>query len=45
VNVGFHDSPANHHAEIARQYPQHWLPPSPTKEKQENHEDAHHQRR
>src|SRR3954465_8492180 len=27
VNVGFHDSPANHHAEISRQYPQHWSPP------------------
>ena len=27
VNVGFHDSPANHHAEIARQYPKHWVPP------------------
>lgn len=26
VNVGFHDSPANHHAEIARQYPKQWAP-------------------
>jgi hypothetical protein len=27
VNVGFHDSPANHHAEIARQYPKQWKSP------------------
>ena len=27
VNVGFHDSPANHHAEIARQYPKQWVAP------------------
>jgi hypothetical protein len=27
VNVGFHDSPSHHHAEIARQYPKHWSPP------------------
>lgn len=26
VNVGFHDSPANHHAEIVRQYPKQWTP-------------------
>ena len=36
VNVGFHDSPANHHAEIARQYPKKWAPPQP---KRDNHED------
>ena len=27
VNVGFHDSPANHHTEIVRQYPKHWRSP------------------
>jgi hypothetical protein len=27
VNVGFHDSPANHHAEIAKQYPKQWKSP------------------
>ena len=37
VNVGFHDSPANHHREITKQYPQHWTPPGQSKEKHENH--------
>jgi hypothetical protein len=36
VNVGFHDSPANHHAEIARQYPKQAAAPSQTREKREN---------
>jgi hypothetical protein len=35
VNVGFHDSPANHHAEIAKQYPKQWAPPA-------NHGDQNH---
>lgn len=26
VRMDFHDSPANHHAEIARQYPKNWAP-------------------
>ncbi|HEY5043027.1 MAG TPA: hypothetical protein VIK53_13605 [Verrucomicrobiae bacterium] len=26
VRMDFHDSPANHHAEIARQYPKNWKP-------------------
>ncbi len=26
VRMNFHDSPANHHAAIARQYPKHWAP-------------------
>ncbi len=26
VKMNFHDSPANHHAEIARQYPKNWKP-------------------
>lgn len=34
VRVGFHDSPANHHAEIVRQYPKHWAGP-------EAHRDDH----
>jgi hypothetical protein len=28
VKVGFHDSPANHHAEIVRQYPKQWSAPN-----------------
>src|SRR6185437_10932740 len=26
VNVSFHDSPANHHAQIVKQYPKQWAP-------------------
>ncbi|HWC59836.1 MAG TPA: hypothetical protein VHC44_09090 [Verrucomicrobiae bacterium] len=36
VNVGFHDSPANHHAVIARQYPKQWAPPE---HKQDNYDE------
>jgi len=27
VRMDFHDSPANHHAEISRRYPRNWAPP------------------
>lgn len=27
VRLDFHDSPANHHAEVVKQYPKHWAPP------------------
>jgi hypothetical protein len=36
VNVGFHDSPERHHAEIARQYPKQWRTPEA---KHDNHEE------
>ena len=26
VRMNFHDSPANHHAAVARQYPRNWKP-------------------
>jgi hypothetical protein len=26
VRTGFHDSPANHHADVSRQYPKNWQP-------------------
>ena len=26
VRVDFHDSPANHHAQVAKQYPKNWAP-------------------
>jgi hypothetical protein len=45
VNVDFHDSPANHHAEIIRQYPQRWSPPGQTKERHENHGNGHQENR
>ena len=38
VRVGFHDSPANHHAEIVRQYPKHWRSPESNRG---NHDDHH----
>lgn len=38
VNVGFHDSPANHHTEITKQYPKQWAPPE---HKQDNHDEHH----
>ena len=38
VSVPFHDSPANHHADIVKQYPRHWAPPGRNRD---NHEDAH----
>ena len=28
VRLDFHDSPANHHATVVRQYPKHWAPPA-----------------
>jgi hypothetical protein len=36
VKIGFHDSPANHHAEIAREYPRHSQPPP---SHHDNHDD------
>ena len=36
VKVDFHDAPANHHAQIAKQYPKHWAPPQANRD---NHED------
>ena len=39
VNVGFHDSPANHHAEIARQYPKQWRSPEAHPDNHDNHND------
>ncbi len=29
VRMDFHDSPANHHAAIVKQYPKNWAPPRP----------------
>ena len=37
VNVGFHDSPANHHTEIARQYPKHWVAPAANRDNHDDH--------
>jgi hypothetical protein len=36
VKMNFHDAPANHHAEIVRQYPKNWRPPSGNQGQKEN---------
>ena len=38
VRVDFHDSPANHHAEVVRQYPKHWSP-DPKRGDRDDHRD------
>jgi hypothetical protein len=40
VKMNFHDSPANHHAEIAKQYPKNWKP-SGAKQGQNLKDDKH----
>jgi hypothetical protein len=36
VNMDFHDSPANHHAAMVRQYPKNWKPSGVRQDKKEN---------
>ena len=36
VRMNFHDSPANHHAEIVRQYPKNWKPTGANQGQKEN---------
>ena len=38
VRLGFHDSPAIHHAAIVRQYPKHWAPPGQSRGNEEGRE-------
>ena len=40
VRMDFHDSPANHHAAIARQYPKNWAP-SASNQGQNRRDDQH----
>jgi hypothetical protein len=42
VRMNFHDSPANHHAEIVRQYPKNWKPSGPDQGQNENRKDDKH---
>jgi hypothetical protein len=42
VKMNFHDAPANHHAEIVRQYPKNWRPPGSNQGQKENHNDDQH---
>lgn len=39
VNVGFHDSPANHHTEISRRYPKQWRSPDANHGNHDNRDD------
>jgi hypothetical protein len=39
VKMSFHDSPANHHAEVVRQYPKNWTPPPSKQGNKDNQKD------
>ena len=39
VNMNFHDSPVNHHAEVVKQYPRNWQPGAANQGRQENPKD------
>lgn len=37
VKMNFHDSPANHHAAVVKQYPKNWPPPQSNQGQKQNH--------
>ena len=39
VRMNFHDSPAQHHATVIKQYPKNWSPPRAQPERKENRKD------
>ena len=39
VRMGFHDSPAQHHAAVVKQYPKNWKPSGPNQGQRENGKD------
>jgi hypothetical protein len=39
VKMDFHDSPANHHAEVVQKYPKNWMPPASNQGHKENQKD------
>ena len=42
VKMNFHDSPAQHHAAVVKQYPKNWAPPQSRPIQKENrNDDAH----
>ncbi|MDR3460353.1 MAG: hypothetical protein P4N60_23230 [Verrucomicrobiae bacterium] len=45
VRMNFHDSPAQHHAAVAKQYPKNWSPPAQkqTERKEDRKDDQHDQ--
>jgi len=41
VRMNFHDSPANHHAEMVRQYPRNWRPSGQKDNRKDDRRDDH----
>jgi hypothetical protein len=39
VRMDFHDSPANHHAAVVKQYPKNWAPPGSNQGRNDNRTD------
>ena len=39
VKMDFHDSPANHHAAVVKQYPKNWTPPGSNQGRNDNRKD------
>jgi hypothetical protein len=39
VRMDFHDSPANHHAAVVKQYPKNWAPPGSNQGRNDNRKD------
>ncbi len=39
VRMDFHDSPANHHTAVAKQYPKNWAPPGSNQGRNDNRRD------
>jgi hypothetical protein len=42
VKMNFHDSPANHHAAVVKQYPKNWKPSAANQGQKENPKDDQH---
>ena len=42
VKMDFHDSPAQHHATVVRQYPKNWAPPASNQDRNENRKNDQH---
>jgi len=42
VRMNFHDSPANHHAEMVQKYPKNWSPPGSDHGQKDNRKDGQH---
>jgi hypothetical protein len=42
VRMDFHDSPANHHAAVVRQYPKNWSPSGSNPGQKQNHDGGQH---